>query len=105
MHAIIKTGGKQYIVTEEQKLRVEKLPETARKDGKVVFENVLAVWDDKKTHIGTPEVAKAKVSTTVVSDGKADKVMIVKYKAKVRYTRRRGHRQPFTELKIDSITV
>lgn len=106
MIAVIRTGGKQYTVSEKQVLRIEKLSDASRKDGKVVFDDVLAVADgEKKVNIGTPHVAGARVEATILRDAKAKKVLVVKYKPKVRYRKTRGHRQLFTEIRIDSIII
>ena len=103
MLAVIATGGKQYTVKENQTLRIEKLPIAARKGEKVTFTQVLLVENDGKIMVGKPTVAKAQVEAAIVQDGKADKIRIVKYKAKTRYKRVRGHRQPFTEVRIEKI--
>lgn len=99
--AVITTGGKQYLVEKGQKLRVEKL--SAGKEGKVVFDKVLLVDDGKETKVGAPHVAGVKVGATVLSEGRHDKLQVVKYKAKSRYYKKNGHRQPYTEVRIDSI--
>ncbi len=100
MFAVIKTGGKQYTVREGQMLTVEKLPQ---EEGKVTFTDVLLVGG-KETKVGTPLIAGATVEATIVAQGKGDKVMVRKYKAKVRYRRKVGHRQPFTKVQIGKIT-
>ena len=100
MIAIIKTGGKQYIVKPGDKLKVEKLEE--KEGAKISFSDVLLVEKNKKVEIGTPLV-KAEVQAKVVSQGKGDKVIVFKYKAKKRYSRKIGHRQPYTEIEITSI--
>jgi large subunit ribosomal protein L21 len=106
MLAVIKTGGKQYVIAEKQSLKIEKLPESARKNGKVVFTDVFLVSDATgSAKVGTPTVAKAEVHATIVRDAKADKIRVVKYKNKTRYKRVNGHRQPFTEVMIDKITA
>jgi large subunit ribosomal protein L21 len=97
--AVIKTGGKQYKVVEGQTLRIEKLEKNA--GDKVEFETLLTA-DEKTVTIGAPSLGE-KVSAEVIKEGKADKVMVVKFKNKVRYRRNVGHRQPFTEVKITSI--
>ena len=99
MFAVIKTGGKQYLVQEGDVLKVEKLAGNA--GDKVQFEALLSFEGDK-LQIGTP-VLKEMVSAEVVEHGRADKIDVVKYKAKSRYTRRVGHRQPFTKIKITKI--
>jgi len=104
MLAVIKTGGKQYKVSEKQVLRVEKLSADARKENKVVFDDVLLVSDTAgKLTIGSPTVKNAHVEAQVVSDGKNKKVRVVKYKPKTRYKRVIGHRQPYTEVRIEKI--
>jgi large subunit ribosomal protein L21 len=105
MLAVIKTGGKQYAVKEKQILRIEKLPAVSRSKNKVVFTDVLLVSDSKKTEVGRPIVPKAKVEATVLKDAKAKKVRVLKYKPKVRYRKLTGHRQPYTEIRIDRISV
>jgi large subunit ribosomal protein L21 len=104
MYAVVKTGGKQYKVKEGETLRVEKLEAAA---GASVDLEVLLVSDEdgKAIKVGTPTVAGAKVTAKVASQGRAPKIRVVKYKPKSRYTRVAGHRQPFTELTIESIKV
>ena len=103
-HAIIVTGGKQYRVAEGDLLFIEKLPNEA--GDSVVFDQVLAILDDEKDAvIGAPTVAGASVSAKVVKNGKAKKIMVFKYKAKKNYRKRQGHRQPYTQVQIDAITV
>jgi large subunit ribosomal protein L21 len=101
MYAVIKTGGKQYRVNEGQILRVEKL------DGKagdaVTFSEVLLVGGES-TKIGRPTVPGAQVSAQIVAQDRAKKVVIFKFRRRKNYRRKTGHRQPFTELKITSIT-
>ena len=101
--AVIKTGGKQYLVSEGQKLKVDKLDIEAGK--KIAFDEVLLATSDKTTSVGTPTVAGAKVEGQVVSHGKRDKIHGVKFKAKKRYSRYFGHRQPYTEIAITKITT
>ena len=100
MYAIIKTGGKQYRVQQGDELRVEKLD--AKEGDKVVFDEVVAVGGDKLV-VGTPFVEGFTVTAEVLEQGKADKVIIYKYKAKKDYRRKNGHRQPFTLVKITDI--
>jgi len=100
MYAIIKTGGKQYRVQQGDELRVEKLD--AKVGDKVVFDEVVAVGGDKLV-VGTPFVEGYAVKAEVLEQGKADKVIIFKYKAKKDYRRKNGHRQPFTLVKITDI--
>jgi len=106
MLAVIATGGKQYIVREQQTLRIEKLPEVSRKNGKVTFSEVLLTEDKSgKISVGTPHVSSAKVEASILSDGKEERIRVVKYKAKTRHKRTRGHRQPFTEVRIEKIVA
>ncbi len=102
-HAIIKTGGKQYLVATGGKLRVEKLPVEEGK--KITFDEVLLTATDKTTLVGAPFVGGAKVEAKVLRHGKADKITGVKMKAKKRRKKFFGHRQPFTELEITKITT
>ena len=101
MLAIIKTGGKQYLVKPGDKLKVEKLEE---KEGKEIsFADVLLVENDKKVQIGAPLVSGAKVQAKILKHGKGDKIIVFKYKPKKRYSRKIGHRQPYTEIEIIGI--
>ena len=93
--AVIKTGGKQYLVKEGQVLTVEKL--NAQKGDKADFEVLL--WDDGSEL----KLGEGKVSGEVIEEGRGQKVVVVKYKAKSRYFKKRGHRQPFTKVKIGKI--
>ena len=103
-HAIIVTGGKQYRVAEGDILFIEKLPVEAGET--VTFDQVLAILDDEKDSvIGAPTVAGASVTAKVVKNGKAKKITVFKYKAKKNYRRHQGHRQPYTQVQIDAITV
>lgn len=103
-HAIIVTGGKQYRVAEGDLLFIEKLPVEAGET--VTFDQVLAVVSDEADPIiGTPVVAGATVTAKVVKNGKGKKIRVFKYKAKKNYRRRQGHRQPYTQVQIDAITV
>ena len=100
MYAIIATGGKQYKVAEGDVVRVEKL-EAAEGD-QVVFDKVLLIGGEE-TVIGSPVIDGAKVTATVTGNGKGEKVIVYKYKRKTGYHKKNGHRQLFTEVKIDSI--
>ncbi len=100
MYAIIATGGKQYKVAEGDVIRVEKLDVEA--GSTYSFDQVLAVSGETLT-VGTPTVAGASVTATVVGNGKAKKVIVYKYKRKTGYHKKNGHRQLFTELKIEKI--
>ncbi len=102
MYAIIATGGKQYKVSEGDTLKVEKLG--AEAGSKFTFDQVLLVsGDDVK--VGSPTVDGASVEATVVGDGKAKKITVYKYKRKTGYHKKNGHRQQYTEVKIDKINA
>jgi large subunit ribosomal protein L21 len=101
MYAIIATGGKQYKVEEGDVIRVEKLD--AEVDSTVTFDKVVAV-KDADLKVGA-DVAGAKVTGTVTDQGKGKKVIVYKYKRKSGYHKKNGHRQLYTEVKIDKITV
>ncbi len=102
MFAVIQTGGKQYNVTENDTLKVEKL-ENAVGD-KVKFD-VLLISDGTKTVAGTPTVKTAEVVAEVLAHGKGDKIVVYKYKPKKNERKKQGHRQPWTEIKIVSIVM
>lgn len=101
MYAVIKTGGKQYRVAEGDVLNVEKL--NAEAGSEVVFDEVLTVVNDVDVKIGQPVVEGAKVTAKVVEQGKGEKILVFKYKAKSNYRKRQGHRQPFTKVEISKI--
>ncbi len=101
MFAIIETGSKQYLVAPKNKIRIEKLP--AEEGQEVIFDKVLLVSGDDGTKVGKPFVTDAKVVGKVLKVGRARKIRIFKYKPKVRYRRRKGHRQHFTLLEITGI--
>lgn len=95
--AIIETGGKQYKVRAGDKIKVEKLA-----DGKSVAFNALLVDDGKETKVGK-KAAETKINAEIVGNGRGKKVTVIHYKPKVRYFKKRGHRQEFTEIKIGEI--
>lgn len=101
MLAVIKTGGKQYIVSPGNKIKIEKLE--IEEGGEVIFEEVLLVEENDKIEIGYPVIEKAKVKGKVLTQGKGKKVIVFKYKPKKRYRKKRGHRQFFTEVEITEI--
>jgi large subunit ribosomal protein L21 len=100
MYAIIATGGKQYKVSEGDVIKVEKLGAAAGEE--VVFDQVLVVGGEQ-TKVGSPVVEGACVKATVVAEGRARKVIVYKYKPKTGYHKKNGHRQYFTQVKIDQI--
>ncbi len=109
--AVIETGGKQYLVSEGDSLKIEKIKGALTDSGygemkvgdPVSFENVLLVDNGSDTTIGTPFIAGAKVSAEITKIARAKKVTVIKYKAKSNYFKKRGHRQPFFEVKITKL--
>jgi len=101
MYAVIKSGGKQYKVAPGEKLKVEQL--AAEVGAEVVLDQVLMVGDGDTIRLGQPVVAGATVKATVVGHGRGDKVTIFKTRRRKHYQRHQGHRQNYTELKIESI--
>ena len=102
MYAIIATGGKQYKVAEGDIIRVEKLG--AEDGAEVTFDDVIAVNNDKDLLVGDA-VKSASVKATVVKTAKAKKVVVYHYKRKTGYHKKNGHRQPYTEVKIEAINA
>lgn len=98
--AVIKTGGKQYIVAPGKKLKIEKIE--APEGGSVSFDEVLLVGGEK-TVVGTPIVQDAKVEAKVLKQARARKVIVFKYRHKTRSRKKKGHRQYFTEVEIQDI--
>jgi len=101
--AVIKTGGKQYKVSKDTVVSIEKIKGEFKKGDMVSFDKVLLVDDGKNTTIGTPFIDGAKVDGEIMAIGRARKILVVKYKQKSRYLKRNGHRQPFFKVKITSI--
>jgi len=102
MHAIIKTGGKQYRVAPGDTIRVEKLPFDT--GSALEFPNVLAVFKDGE-FLSESQLGDAKVIATVTANDRSKKVLVFKFKRKKQYKRTIGHRQSFTELKVNDIVV
>jgi len=103
MFAVIKTGGKQYIVEPGKKLKVEKLDVGA--DNRVVFDQVMLVVNSDQVAVGTPTVAGARVEAKVIKQGRSKKVIVFKYRPKARHRVKRGHRQHYTEVEIIRIAT
>ena len=103
MYAVIVTGGKQYRVQEGDEFRIEKLD--GQVGDNVVFDEVLVVSDDNGVKVGKPVIEGAKVEAEILDNGKAKKVIAFKYKPKKGYRKKKGHRQPFTKVKINSINA
>lgn len=100
MYAVIQTGGKQYRVAEGDTIRVEKL--SGDVGSKIEFDEVLMVGGEK-VQVGKPHVGGAKVVAEITAQDLAKKVIVFKMKRRKNYRRRRGHRQPYTELRIESV--
>lgn len=103
MYAVIATGGKQYRVTKDGLLRVEKLD--AEPGATVEFGEVLLVGEGAEVKMGKPTLKGGRVLATVVRHGRSPKVSVVKFKRRAHYLRQKTHRQPFTELKITDISA
>ncbi|MDP2593347.1 MAG: 50S ribosomal protein L21 [bacterium] len=101
--AVIKTGGKQYQVSVGDVIVIEKIKGDYKEGDSITFDKVLLVDNGTDTTIGTPYIGEAKVLGTIKEIGKGKKVTVVKYKAKSRYNKKRGHRQPHFKVKIDSL--
>lgn len=101
--AVIQTGGKQYRVAKGDSLKIEKLSGDFKKGDVVTFDKVLLHDDGVKTTIGSPFIADAAVQAEITDIGRHPKVEVVKYKAKSRYFKLRGHRQPYMKVKIHSL--
>ena len=101
MYAVIASGGKQYKVEQGEVLKVEKLPGDI--GAPVTFEKVLMFSDGDTVRIGTPVLDDVSVQGHIVEQGKANKIIVFKYKRRKRYRRKQGHRQSYTAIKIDTI--
>lgn len=101
LYAIISTGGKQVKVEPGQTIKVERLPAAA--GANVEFTEVMMIAGEDQIEIGQPFLTGAKVRATVLGQGKSRKILVFRYKAKKNVRKRRGHRQPFTMVRIDSI--
>ena len=101
MYAVVKTGGKQYRVAAGEKLKVEQIP--ADVGAEVVLDQVLMVGEGESVRVGKPTVAGATVKATVVAHGRGEKIRIFKMRRRKHYQKHQGHRQNYTELKIDAI--
>ena len=99
--AVIKTGGKQYIVSPKQKIKIEKV--AGKQGDKVEFKEVLLFSNDKIIEIGKPLIKGAKVIAKILQQGRDKKIIVFKYKPKKRYAKKAGHRQHFTEVQISEI--
>ena len=100
--AVIETGGKQYMVREGTDLVIEKLPKPT-KGNVITFDQVLLIDDGKKTDIGTPYLEGKTVTAEFTDEGRGKKITVLKFKRKTRYKVKKGHRQPYTKVKIKSL--
>jgi len=103
MYAIVETGGTQIKVSEGEILRIPKIEKEA--DQKISLDRVLLVADGQEVKIGRPYLEGARVEAEVVGSGKEEKVTVFKFKRRVKYRRKIGHRQPYTEIKVNSIKI
>ena len=103
MYAVVKSGGKQYKVQEGETFRVEKL--AGEVGAEIAFDEVLMFSDGENVQVGTPTLENVTVKGTVVEQGQAKKILVFKYKRRKRYRRKQGHRQQYTAVKVDSITI
>ena len=103
MYAVIKTGGKQYRVCAGQKLKIEQIPADIGQE--ISLDQVLSVGEGETLNIGTPFVEGAAVKATVLAQGRHDKVKIFKMRRRKHYQKRQGHRQNYTEIRIDAVAA
>ncbi len=101
MFAVIETGGKQYLVGDNQKLRIEKLP--SKEGESVMFDKVLLIVDGESVKVGKPYLSGVSVEAEIALQGRAKKIKMMRYHSKTRRRRRKGHRQPFTEVAIKTV--
>ena len=103
MYAVIKTGGKQYRVCVGQKLKIEQIPADIGQE--ISLDQVLSVGEGETLQIGVPFVDGAKVTATVLAQGRHDKIKIFKMRRRKGYRRTQGHRQNYTEIRIDAVNA
>ena len=101
MLAIIESGGKQYIIQKGQELKVEKLPE--KEGDKLIFDKILFLIKNNKVEIGKPYLKDSTVEVKLTEQGRHKKIRILRYHSKTRHRKRKGHRQPYSKLKVTSI--
>ncbi len=102
MYVLLETGGKQYKVSQDDELNIERLE--AEVGSKVILDKVLAMKDENKLEVGKPYLENVKVEATVLENGKGPKLVVFKMRSKKASKVKNGHRQPFTKIKIDKIT-
>ena len=103
MYAVIKTGGKQYRVASGTKLKIEQIP--AEVGTEITLDQILMVGEGETVKIGTPFLTGASVKATVLAQGRHDKIRIFKMRRRKHYQKRQGHRQNYTEIRIDVISA
>ena len=103
MYAVIKTGGKQYRVAAGEKLKIEQIPAVV--GAEITLDQILMVGEGESVQIGAPLIAGASVKATVLSQGRHDKVKIFKMRRRKHYQKHQGHRQNYTEIRIDGISA
>lgn len=103
MYVIFEAGGRQFWAEPEQVIRIDKMD--ANEGDTVEFDGILALNDDEQTHIGQPYVDGATVKATVLEQGRAKKITVFTYKQKKHTKRKKGHRQPYTAVRIDEISA
>jgi len=103
MYAVIATGGKQYRVAQGDVLRIEKLD--AEAGAAVEFDNVLMVGSGEDVKVGTPTLEGGKVTATIKSHGRGEKIMIIKFRRRKHHRKQMGHRQDYTEVEITGISA
>lgn len=101
--AVIETGGKQYRVSQDSTIRIEKITGTFNEGDALTFDKVLLTQKGDTTTVGKPYVSGATVTGTLMQSARAKKVVVIKYKAKSRYFKKRGHRQPYFQVKIENL--
>lgn len=101
--AVVETGGKQYRVHEGEYFKIEKLSDDMKEGDKIKFDKVLLVDDGKGTQIGDPYIKGKVVEAVLEEQGKGRKVMVIRFKSKSRYFRKKGHRQPYMQVRITKI--
>ncbi|MBI5016584.1 MAG: 50S ribosomal protein L21 [Deltaproteobacteria bacterium] len=103
MYAVVRTGGKQYLVSEQEFLKVEKL--SGEVGEPIVFDDVLLVSGEGEVKVGRPRLDGARVTGTIVEQGRDKKIIVFKMKRRKGYRKKQGHRQPYTGVKVTSIEV
>lgn len=101
--AVIETGGKQYVVTQDSVFDIEKLSDSGTVGDKITFDKVLLVDDGSETKVGVPYVSGAKVMAELMEQGRDDKVTIIRYRPKSRHFVKKGHRQPYAKVRITAL--